>query len=66
EGREHESTTGTFAGPSFCTLAIFHPPPIEADISDPSQYVSSDGHHFECPDPTSLIPVFHVIFVLDR
>ncbi|KAG8915779.1 hypothetical protein FRC00_014366 [Tulasnella sp. 408] len=38
----------------------------KANASDLAQYVSGDGHHFNCPDPTTLIPVFHVIFVLDR
>lgn len=66
EGREHESSTGNFAGPSYCTLPIFHPPPIESGISEISQHVSNDGHRFNCPDPATLIPIFHVIFVLDR
>ncbi|KIO18759.1 hypothetical protein M407DRAFT_31571 [Tulasnella calospora MUT 4182] len=57
---------GNFAGPSYCTLPIFHSPPIEADMSDPSQYVSSDGHLFNCRNPAMLSPLFHVIFVLDR
>ncbi|KAG9032049.1 hypothetical protein FS837_002823 [Tulasnella sp. UAMH 9824] len=63
EGREHASYSGNFTGPSYCTLPIFHPPQTDAATVDTSQHISSDGHHFNCPDPAAL---FHVIFVLDR
>ncbi|CAG8493935.1 13962_t:CDS:10 [Dentiscutata erythropus] len=52
---------------SYCELQLFHAP------VDPSQnppngygYVSLDGHHFNCENPSTREAAFHIIFVLDR
>ncbi|KAG8962042.1 hypothetical protein FRC05_005629 [Tulasnella sp. 425] len=65
-GPEHAPSASNSTGPSYCTLPIFHPPLLEWEEGDPSEHVSNDGHHYKCPDPATLIPAFHVIFVLDR
>lgn len=65
--KEHQAGANNPAQPSYCTLPIFHAPLDLANApSGGVGYVSGDGHHFGCRNPTLLQQAFHVIFVIDR
>ncbi|KIO19090.1 hypothetical protein M407DRAFT_83249, partial [Tulasnella calospora MUT 4182] len=64
-GPEHEASADREANPSYCVLPIFHPPQLQWDAMESGRHVSRDGHLFHCPDPTTITPLFHIIFVLD-
>ncbi|CAG8799845.1 35150_t:CDS:2, partial [Racocetra persica] len=52
---------------SYCSQEIFHPA-LNAS-SKPSGgvgYISTDGHHFLCENPTTNVGNFHIVFVVDR
>ncbi|KAF9064891.1 hypothetical protein BDP27DRAFT_1467712 [Rhodocollybia butyracea] len=63
-GPEHAATANSAAQPSYCILPIFHPPAAFNDAG--MGYISNDGHHFSCKNPTVMQQAFHVIFVIDR
>jgi hypothetical protein len=67
-GPEHEATGTTATQPSYCTLPIFHPPSGSPFLGNALGvgYISNDGHHFSCRNPTVMKQAFHVIFVIDR
>ncbi|CAG8786447.1 15198_t:CDS:2, partial [Cetraspora pellucida] len=52
---------------SYCTQEIFHPA-LNASSNPPSGvgYISIDGHHFLCENPTTNVGNFHIVFVVDR
>ena len=61
KGPEHiVEVGGANAQPSRCTLALFHPPMDAANAPADLGYVSNDGHHFSCQDPTLMQQAFHV------
>ncbi|CAG8768884.1 8977_t:CDS:1, partial [Ambispora leptoticha] len=52
---------------SFCTQELFHP--RLSPTSNPPEnigYISIDGHHFSCENPTINVGDFHIVFVVDR
>ncbi|CAG8578692.1 7364_t:CDS:10, partial [Dentiscutata heterogama] len=65
----HQKVKGSNVAPikSFCELQLFHPP-INPSNVPPSGigYVSLDGHHFTCENPSTREGLFHIIFVIDR
>ncbi|EGO18972.1 hypothetical protein SERLADRAFT_352907 [Serpula lacrymans var. lacrymans S7.9] len=65
-GQEHSATAGGASQPSYCTLAMFHPPADPNTTPAGLGYVSSDGHLFSCRNPVVMQQAFHVIFVIDR
>jgi hypothetical protein len=61
KGPEHTvEVGGANAQPSRCTLALFHSPMDAANAPAGLGYVSNDGHHFSCQDPTIMQQAFHV------
>ncbi|CAI2161360.1 13694_t:CDS:10 [Funneliformis geosporum] len=67
--KHHKSQGSTSAPPtkSFCELSLFHAPLIQG--SNPPNdygYISLDGHHFSCENPSTREAAFHIIFVMDR
>ncbi|KZT34134.1 hypothetical protein SISSUDRAFT_314112 [Sistotremastrum suecicum HHB10207 ss-3] len=62
---QHEAHGNAAAEPSFCTLPMFHHP-HRVVPNNFNGYVSTDGHLFNCNDPTSRYQSYHVIFVIDR
>ncbi|PKB98371.1 hypothetical protein RhiirA5_431468 [Rhizophagus irregularis] len=63
----HHKTQGTSNANSYCELHLFHPP-LEASSGPPNGigYISLDGHHFTCENPSTREAAFHIILVLDR
>ncbi|CAG8440721.1 9944_t:CDS:10, partial [Cetraspora pellucida] len=67
ECRDEKHNTSDNPSKSYCEMRLFH------DLLDPSQtppnecgYISLDGHHFHCENPSKYEVDFHIIFVLDR
>jgi len=46
-------------------LSLFHAP-LSPNSNPPYGYISLDGHHFNCENPSTREAAFHIIFVLDR
>jgi hypothetical protein len=48
-------------------LSLFHAP-LNPNSIPPNGYgyISLDGHHFNCENPSTREAAFHIIFVLDR
>ncbi|CAG8438296.1 8032_t:CDS:10 [Funneliformis caledonium] len=67
--KHHKSRGSTSASPtkSFCELSLFHAP-LNPSSDPPNNYgyISLDGHHFYCENPSTREAAFHIIFVLDR
>ncbi|CAG8438292.1 8031_t:CDS:10 [Funneliformis caledonium] len=67
--KHHKSQGSTRAPPtkSFCELSLFHAP-LNQDSNPPNDYgyISLDGHHFSCENPSTREAAFHIIFVMDR
>ena len=52
---------------SYCTQEIFHTPVDPGTFSlGKTGYISTDGHHFTCENPTTNVGNFHIVFVVDR
>ncbi|GBC07437.1 hypothetical protein RclHR1_07470002 [Rhizophagus clarus] len=67
---KHHKSQGPSAPPptkSFCELQLFHVP-LNPSSNPPNDYgyISLDGHHFDCENPSTREAAFHIIFVLDR
>ncbi|PKY52171.1 hypothetical protein RhiirA4_469637 [Rhizophagus irregularis] len=67
---KHHKSQGSSAPPStksFCELQLFHAP-FKPSPNPPNGYgyISLDGHHFNCENPSTREAAFHIIFVLDR
>ncbi|PKC68807.1 hypothetical protein RhiirA1_456805 [Rhizophagus irregularis] len=67
---KHHKSQGSNAPPptkSFCELQLFHTP-LNPSSNPPNDYgyISLDGHHFDCENPSTREAAFHIIFVLDR
>ncbi|CAG8502820.1 32032_t:CDS:10, partial [Racocetra persica] len=67
ECRDEKHNTSDNPSKSYCEMPLFH------DLLDPSKtppnecgYISLDGHHFNCENPSKYEVDFHIIFVLDR
>ena len=57
QGPEHTvEIGGTNAQPSYCTLALFHAPIDTENAPAGLGYVSNDGHHFFCNNPSVMQP----------
>ncbi|KAI0089043.1 hypothetical protein BDY19DRAFT_993275 [Irpex rosettiformis] len=70
-GTEHQASVdgAPISPPSFCTLPLFHPhhwPAEPVQGTAVQGYISHDGHHFGCTDPSRLQQTYHIIFVIDR
>jgi len=67
--KHHKSQGSTSAPPtkSFCELSLFHAP-LNQGSNPPNDYgyISLDGHHFSCENPSTREAAFHIIFVMDR
>ncbi|GBB95541.1 hypothetical protein RclHR1_02560001, partial [Rhizophagus clarus] len=66
----HQKSQGPSAPPptrSFCELQLFHAP-LSPSSNPPNDYgyISLDGHHFDCENPSTREAAFHIIFILDR
>ena len=48
-------------------MALFHDP-LNPSSNPPNDYgyISLDGHHFNCENPSTREAAFHIIFALDR
>ncbi|PKC01948.1 hypothetical protein RhiirA5_504316 [Rhizophagus irregularis] len=66
---KHHRSQGSSAPPptkSFCELQLFHAPHNpSSNPPDGYGYISLDGHHFNCENPSTREAAFHIIFVLD-
>ncbi|POG65607.1 hypothetical protein GLOIN_2v1665293 [Rhizophagus irregularis DAOM 181602=DAOM 197198] len=67
---KHHKSQGSSAPPptkSFCELQLFHAP-LSPSSNPPNGYgyISLDGHHFNCENPSTREAAFHIIFALDR
>ncbi|CAI2161944.1 15836_t:CDS:10 [Funneliformis geosporum] len=66
---KHKSQGSTSAPPtkSFCELSLFHDQ-LNPSSNPPNDYgyISLDGHHFNCENPSTREAAFHIIFVMDR
>ncbi|CAG8727313.1 5341_t:CDS:10, partial [Gigaspora margarita] len=62
-----QNSNGPPPSKSYCELQLFHAP-IDPSQNPPNGYgyVSLDGHHFNCDNPSTREAAFHIIFVLDR
>ncbi|CAI2180537.1 19077_t:CDS:10, partial [Funneliformis geosporum] len=66
--KHHKSkgSTSKLLSKSFCELLLFHAQlDPNSNPPDDNGYISKDGHHFLCENPSPLA-AFHIIFVLDR
>ncbi|GBB87958.1 hypothetical protein RclHR1_14460001 [Rhizophagus clarus] len=67
----HHKSQGTSNAPSsvksYCDLQLFHPPlKANSELPNGIGYISLDGHHFTCENPSTREAAFHIILVLDR
>ncbi|CAG8634848.1 3170_t:CDS:10, partial [Funneliformis caledonium] len=67
---KHHTSKGTASESltkSFCELSLFHAT-LDSHSNPPNDngYISLDGHHFNCENPSTREAAFHIIFVLDR
>ena len=64
---KHSQRSTSLLTKSFCKLTLFHDP-LDPN-SNPSKnygHISSDGHYFNCENPTTReTAIFHIIFILD-
>ncbi|GBC16228.2 hypothetical protein GLOIN_2v1865248 [Rhizophagus irregularis DAOM 181602=DAOM 197198] len=59
--------TGKEPTKSYCTQEIFHAPvDLKTFSLGKTGYISTDGHHFTCENPTTNVGNFHIVFVVDR
>ncbi|CAG8505521.1 11511_t:CDS:10 [Funneliformis caledonium] len=65
--RKPKRSTSVSLTKSFCELSLFHAP-LDSHSNPPNDngYISLDGHHFNCENPSTREAAFHIIFVLDR
>ncbi|CAG8550727.1 10371_t:CDS:10, partial [Funneliformis caledonium] len=62
-----DEKTGQEPVKSYCTQEIFHTPVDPKTFSlGRTGYISTDGHHFTCENPTKNVGDFHIVFVVDR
>ncbi|CAI2177086.1 2129_t:CDS:10 [Funneliformis geosporum] len=67
--KHHRSrgSTNDSAIKSFCELPLFHAQlNPNSNLPNDYGYISMDGHHFNCDNPSTREVAFHIIFVLDR
>ncbi|RIB16915.1 hypothetical protein C2G38_2188736 [Gigaspora rosea] len=66
--KHHIKVDGKNPDKSYCTQKIFHSSLDHNSqiIPDGTGYISADGHHFSCENPTINIGNFHIVFVIDK
>ncbi|CAI2161648.1 17233_t:CDS:10, partial [Funneliformis geosporum] len=65
--KPQDTSNATLFAKSYCELPLFHPPlKVTSPLSNNLGYISLDGHHFTCENPSTRVAAFHIIFVLDR
>ncbi|CAG8691510.1 11749_t:CDS:10, partial [Racocetra persica] len=66
--KHHNKVEGKNPVKSYCTQKIFHPSLDHTSNTTPdgTGYISADGHHFSCENPTISVGNFHIIFVIDK
>ncbi|CAG8491773.1 7035_t:CDS:10 [Funneliformis caledonium] len=65
--RPQDTSNTTLFAKSYCELPLFHLPLKEnSPLPNGMGYISLDGHHFTCENPSTREAAFHIIFALDR